>query len=606
MNKQWFKKRLYRVISVLICLSFLFGSISMVAYGTESEDTYEISLETFYEELDIMLSDGEDYNSEIKIESVENGETVVEDKLSTNRLIVSTDSNSELSKNYGAIAKIEGYNNWHIFQYSSYEDATLAYEAFSQSEGINYVEFDEVIEVADTEVEPANSGKKEPLSWGAEYVESVTANEAIASSGIVLPEVVVAVIDSGIDSTHTFFYSDESNPRILRGNRNNDNVSYDEHGTHVAGIIVDNTLSNVKIKPYNFFYYQGRKVNGTSITLATEIRSAIDDGVDVINMSLGGWTFLVKSDTIVNEISAAIENNIPIVVAAGNELTSASLVFPANDPNVITVAAVSEDGQPAYFSNYGDCVDIAAPGVAVNSTLPGNAESDSNYGELDGTSMAAPFVTAAVAMMKSLYPDLTALEVKEKLVQSVEVPKRWTGLYGKGILNFENIIKSDRLPAPTINLSKEGATISCSTRGAKIYYTTDGTTPVIGESQVYNSEIINTKNIQHIKAIAYKDGELPSYMTTKSMKFSVDDVKVIYKGVTELPYASDSKIVRCYSQNSDIATVSQDGDITGVSVGEATILVQFENNQVGTYKVKVEYDWWQWLIRIFLLGFLWY
>ncbi len=596
--------KVFKSVSILLCFILIFGSFSGFAYA--AEDDYELSREAFYEELEIMMNASDDYDSTIKVESTENGETVTEDKTSTNRLIVSTDSNQDLSKNYGAISKIEGYNNWHIFQYRTYEEASLAYEAFSQTDGVNFVEFDELIEFDDFEVEPANSGEYEALSWGANYIQSVTANEAILSSGMELPEVVVAVIDTGVDSTHSFFNKDESNPRVLKGNRTNDNVPYEAHGTHVAGIIVDNTLPNVKIRSYNFFYYREEEVDSTIVTLATEIHSAVEDKVDVINMSLSGWSIRAKSDTVVNEISNAVENNIPVVVASGNDFTNASLVFPANDPNVITVAAVFENGVSASFSNFGDCVDIAAPGVSINSTMPSDAYSNDNYALMEGTSMAAPFVSAAVAMMKTLYPNLTPVEIKEKLISSATVPRGWTGLYGKGILNFENIIKNDRLAYPTINLSKNGATISSAVSDATVYYTTDGTAPIIGESKIYSSEIIDTSNIKSIKAIAYKDGYLPSYAVTKHMKFTVSDCVVRYKGTTELPYIPDSKIIRCYSSNPEVVTVDYSGNITGLTTGEATVTVYYENNQVGTYEVTVEYTWWQWLIRIFLLGVLWY
>ena len=598
------KDKVFKSVSILLCFILAFGSFSGFAYA--AEDDYELSLDAFYDELAIMMDASDSYDSTIKVESTENGETVVEDKISTNRLIVSTDSNRDLSRNYGAISKIEGYNNWHIFQYRTYEDASLAYEAFSQDDDVNFVEFDELIEFDDFEVEPANSGDYEALSWGANYVQSITANEAILSSGMELPEVVVAVIDTGVDSTHSFFNKDDTNPRVLRGNRSNDNMPHEDHGTHVAGIIVDNTLPNVKIKSYNFFYYQGEKIGGSYVTLATEIHSAVENEVDVINMSLGGWSILVKSDTIVSEISNAVQNNIPIIVAAGNEFTNASLVFPANDPNVITVSAVSENSVPAIFSNFGDCVDIAAPGVDINSTMPSDANSNNNYGLMDGTSMAAPFVSAAVAMMKTIYPNLTAVEVKEKLISSATVPKGWTSRYGKGILNFENIIKNDRLAYPTINLSKDGATISSAVSDATVYYTTDGTAPIIGESKIYSSEIIDTTKIKMIRAIAYKEGCLPSYAVTKHMKFTVSDCVVRYKGITELPYVPDSKIIRCYSSNPEVVTVDYSGNITGLTTGEATVTVYYENHQVGTYEISVEYTWWQWFIRIFLFGIFWY
>lgn len=591
-----------KLFSAIVCCSLLISAFSSSALCVG--DINEISQEEFYDELTIMLEGSNEYSSNIETSSVKDGETITESKISTNRIIVSTDSNQALSKNYGAVSRIEGYNNWHIFQYRTYEEASAACETFSNNSTINFAEFDELIEFNDTEVKPLDSKGYSPLSWGAEYTQSVTANEAIRSSEIELPEVVVAVIDTGVDSTHSFFNSIPENPRVLRGNRNNDNLAYKEHGTHVAGIIANNTLPNVKIKSYNFFYYQGKKIMGTYVSLATEINSAISDNVDVINMSLGGWSVLAKSDLIEEAIQTATENNIPVVVSAGNEFVDASLIFPANDPNVITVSAINEDGNPAPFSNYGSNVDIAAPGVNINSTLPSNT-SNNNFGLMDGTSMAAPFVTSAVAMMKTLWPGLSIHELKERLTDATTIPQGWSRRYGTGILNFENIIKNDRLPYPTIELSKDGARIASNVPDAKIYYTIDGTFPTPKKASVYSSELIDTTNITMIRAIAYKEGCLPSYEIVKRMKFSVDSI-VNYKCSAKLPYTPDSKIVRCYSLNPDIVTIDYYGNMSGVAVGKGKVMVCFENNQVATYNVSVEYAWWQWLIRIFLFGFLWY
>lgn len=586
------KDKVFKSVSILLCFILVFGSFSGFAYA--AEDDYELSQEAFYDELAIMMSASDEYDSPIKVESTENGETVVEDKISTNRLIVSTNSNRDLSRNYGAVSKIEGYNKWHIFQYRTYEDASLAYEAFSQDDSVNFVEFDELIVFNDCEIEPADSGNYEALSWGANYVQSITANEAILSSGMELPEVVVAVIDTGVDSTHSFFNEDDLNPRVLRGNRSNDNVPYKEHGTHVAGIVADNTLPNVKIKSYNFFYYQNKVVGGTTVTLSTEIHSAVEDEVDVINMSLGGWSIFMESDTIANEISNAVENNIPVVVAAGNKFTNASLVFPANDSNVITVAAVSENSVPAIFSNFGDCVDIAAPGVDINSTMPSDAYSNNNYALMDGTSMAAPFVSAAVAMMKTIYPNLTPIEIKEKLISSANVPKGWTGRYGKGILNFENIIKNDRLAYPTINLSKNGATISSAVSDATVYYTTDGTAPIIGESKIYSSEIIDISNIKTIKVIAYEEGEIPSEIATLKIKW-FENLEIRYKGRKSVKSSYD--IVKYYCSNEEI--VSFDGKyIKGEGIGDASVTIYYETGQKVTYNVTVDFAPFQWVHEI--------
>ena len=159
------KEKITRVFVALILSSLLLNISFNSAYGVESE--YSISQEEFYDELTIMMESGDDYDSTIEIESTKDGETVIESKISTNRLIVSTESNNPLSKNYGAVSRIEGYNNWHIFQYKTYEEASLAYEAFSQSDNISFVEFDELIEFDDTEIGPSNNENYEPLSWGA-------------------------------------------------------------------------------------------------------------------------------------------------------------------------------------------------------------------------------------------------------------------------------------------------------------------------------------------------------------------------------------------------------------------------------------------------------
>lgn len=610
MSKKWLKRRICSVVTLLICLSLIFSSFSFTSYATDSvsnetENSNLISREEFREVFNSVLALGEGYQSSFEVESEENGEIIIDYETSTNRLIVSTDSNEDLSLNYGAVAKIEGYNNWHIFQYKSYEEAAQAYDAFSQLSEVNYVEFDQLIESVDTEIETLSSTSYVPLSWGAERVKSTTTREALETSKRDFTPMVVAVIDTGVDITHSFFGFNTDCPRIEKNTNPNDNVdSFDSHGTHVAGIIVDNTLSNVSVKSYNYIF----RGDGTTLTLATVIDDAIKDNVNIINISLGEKYKIPKEDSkvISEKIAEAVENNIPVIVAAGNDGDNASEYCIANAPEAITVAAICEDDSPTQNSNYGGCVDISAPGANICSTIRSTAESNNNFDYKTGTSMAAPFVTAAVAMLRSLDPDLTVAEIKEKLITCVDIPKDWNKLYGSGIVDFEKLIKGYRLPTPTINLSEEGATINCTAPGVSIYYTTDGTTPVIGESAVYNSELINTKNIKYIKAVAYKEGELPSYMITKSMNFTIDDVKVIYKSITELPYTPDSKIVKCYSRHPDIATVNYSGDITGVSVGETQIFVYFENNQVGTYNVKVEYDWWQWIIRILFWGFLWY
>lgn len=90
------KIRICKVISIFVSLCLLISNISITAYCTENVN--EMTLDTFYDELTIMLNAGENYSSIIRVESTESGETITEDKISTNRLIVSTDSNEDLPK----------------------------------------------------------------------------------------------------------------------------------------------------------------------------------------------------------------------------------------------------------------------------------------------------------------------------------------------------------------------------------------------------------------------------------------------------------------------------------------------------------------------------
>ena len=149
------------------------------------------------------------------------------------------------------------------------------------------------------------------------------------------------------------------------------------------------------------------------------------------------------------------------VVAAGNEGTDNDKLwaFPANvnEDNTITVAATFEDGKLASFSNYGGkTVEIAAPGVAIHSTVPGN-----EYLSVSGTSQAAPLVTRVASMVKDSNPSLTPKQIKKILMQTV-TKKSW--LRGKiasgGVLNQERAVYA----ADLSNVMELDAAISHSLR----------------------------------------------------------------------------------------------------------------------------------------------
>ena len=186
------------------------------------------------------------------------------------------------------------------------------------------------------------------------------------------------------------------------------------HGTHVTGIITANPTSVSWVSGA----FPGVKIlickttEGdfhTNIALVKALNYAAAMKCDVINMSLGSYSF---NQCLADEVKAAIAQNIVVVAAAGNDGKDVFQypVYPATLPNVICVSASNNKDELASFSNYHAAgAHLAAPGEAIYSTVPGG------YGWKSGTSMAAPFVTATAAMIRSLYPNDKVLSVRQRL-----------------------------------------------------------------------------------------------------------------------------------------------------------------------------------------------
>lgn len=209
-----------------------------------------------------------------------------------------------------------------------------------------------------------------------------------------------------------------------------------EHGTHVAGIIGAKRNNNIGINGVadNVEIMSIRVVpNGDERDkdVANGIRYAVDNGARIINMSFGKGYYYNKK-TVDDAIRYAMEKDVLLVHAAGND--GKNIDITPNYPNKyytdslnaitgeakgwITVGATSwkmDSDLLADFSNYGyKSVDVFAPGVAINSTMPEN-----QYKEQQGTSMAAPVVSGLAAILRSYYPQLSAEEVKEVILKSV-------------------------------------------------------------------------------------------------------------------------------------------------------------------------------------------
>ncbi len=300
------------------------------------------------------------------------------------RLLVSCGNPSDL-EGYGADI-IPGPDNLYILQFRTPGEAEQCAEKLKALPSVRYAEPDSVM-LAEAEAEARETPEADSHSWGAsetaldEYAEYLLRNGKNR-------KVVVAVVDSGLDTNHPFLQN-----RALPGF---DFVEYDSvpqdpygHGTHVAGTVVDCTRGlDVQILPVRVLNSLGA---GSFLDIALGIRYAADHGADVINLSL---TSSADSVTIDDAVRYAVAKNVAVVVAAGNYNRRADAFCPAHMRECVTVAAVDSDLKRYGKSNYGDAVDIAAPGVGIESCVPGGG-----YVLNSGTSMAAPHVSAAAALL---------------------------------------------------------------------------------------------------------------------------------------------------------------------------------------------------------------
>jgi len=246
-------------------------------------------------------------------------------------------------------------------------------------------------------------------------------------------KVKIAVVDTGVDLDHP-----DLARRLITGYNAIDNSNKPDddngHGSHVAGIIAADTNNGVGMAGITWYNpiipvkVMGADGTGGSFYVAKGIRWAVDHDADVINLSLGNYQ---SCDILESAIDYALEKNVVVISAAGNDNTS-QRSYPAAYPGVLGVAAVDWDGKRAEFSNFGDYVDVAAPGVDIPSTF-----SNGKYASLSGTSMAAPHVTALAGLIRSVNPKLKNTDVVKIITGSAQpVGKNTRSPYfGNGIIN---------------------------------------------------------------------------------------------------------------------------------------------------------------------------
>jgi thermitase len=315
--------------------------------------------------------------------------------------------------------------------------AEILAQKLSRNPNVQYAEQDYVAKASAIPDDPDYSSQ-----WGLSQIFAPQAWNVTHGSASTL----IAIDDTGIDGSHP----DLSGKIVARANFTTDpDVDNNGHGSHVAGIAAADTNNGIGIAGtgYNTRLLSVKVLDSTGSGyyswIANGITWSADNGAKVINLSLGG---IASSQTLQNAINYAVNKGVVVVAAAGN---NGSIVpfYPANYANVVSVAATDSNDHKASWSNYGQWVTIAAPGVNILSTYQGG------YAYLSGTSMATPFVSGVAGLIWSLHPTWTESQVVNKLETSADKISG-TGTYWKyGRLDACNAVDCSGVtttPTPTL------------------------------------------------------------------------------------------------------------------------------------------------------------
>jgi thermitase len=262
--------------------------------------------------------------------------------------------------------------------------AATALGQLKKTAGVEFAEPDATAEAADVPNDPYFSQQ-----WGLSQIDAPDAWTVDKGSA----SVKVAILDTGVSLSHPDLQSKIVVSKNFSSSSTVDDVN--GHGSHVAGIAAAATNNAVGVAGLGWSAsIMNVKVlndsgSGLYSDLANGITWAADNGANVINMSLGGTA---ASSTLESAVNYAWSKGVVVVAAAGNN-SSSSPFYPAYYSNVIAVAATTDVNTLASFSDYGDWVDVSAPGISIYSTIPGG------YGYMSGTSMASPYVAGLAALL---------------------------------------------------------------------------------------------------------------------------------------------------------------------------------------------------------------
>ena len=498
-------------------------------------------------------------------------------------------------------------------------EGSVAKEAGGQEQAV-FGAPDPAVDFSDGEISDANVSH----TWGGDLMgltEAREKTEGLIADGKLNGTVTVAVIDTGINRSHEWFAGRISgNSRSFVG----DSASCEDdngHGSHVAGVIAQYTPSNVTILALKAL---DADKQGSTDTVCEAITYAADQGAEIINLSLGVSKSSFESeelyDRYVSELSYAIsyanQKGCVIVTSAGNEGAGIEETgsFPAGSSDVITVSAINQNKSGYVFSNTGPEVDFCAPGEDIYSAWIG---SGSSCQVLSGTSMAAPFVSAALAYSLLYNPAKDPAKVLRECCEDLGAGGR-DPVYGEGLPVFPE----GSVPKVKTVLPGRPVITKSSTDGRSILIEWDNPGGLLfdiyrrevsekrfkkvgtsGGGEFRDSGVISGKTYQYYieaeDAEAYRSGRQSvkikqmAYIYVESVEYNVSTIDTgahfilklgeTFPITTKLSPEEARQQSEWSSLNEEVVSVSQDGAVTANATGTGTVHFSCGNVQQNFY-----------------------
>lgn len=524
------KKLICIIMSAIIIIMLFMPSFTICAADTnESKKITEFTngiadLARKYDSGKEFVAPEEDETAQIQAFSAQNSEEVTDSTeteytlqdFQTARLIIRADGNFDKC---GALEDVSGFEDFHILQYESPEAAMLAFKQLQSEKNITKIAPDEVVAGLQGEISENTVGisKDYLCAWSTDRTQSKRLQDYLKANNIQMREIIVGVVDTGVDYNHEFLKGRLIHPKFDFPNNSNaeedEESIYKSHGTAVSSVIVDNTPENVKIIMYNGFDENGKS---TEARLAAAVIAAVDEEVDLINAS---WTAYDSADVISASLDYAYQKNIPVFACVGNDDGANMYFLPANKKECIAVAATDLDNTAADWNIVTPNTDISAPGEDVKVAAFHN-----KYETWRGTSFSTPCVASIGAILLSVNPNMSVDALKTRLKETA-LPVKYQNFYhssqgeyfdnveslyiGSGIVQFCDAFGlEDECAVPEIHMEakvyvgEQKCEITCADKNATILYTTDGSYPDLQNATMYTEPFSITERTR-IRAVAY-------------------------------------------------------------------------------------------------------